>query len=249
MNNIISILFFNNKNYDQKKQLFFAVLFPFFTLFALGINELQIDNQYFDNGHITNTVTILYFLFFFCFSDSYLRKLMFVMLFLSYLGEVIFCTLLEMYEYQTAFIPLYVPFGHAIVYASGYVFAQTEQAVKKDHILKKYFTAGFILLFLSVGLLLKDLFTVILGALFFLLLKRKKWQNLYYFIAVCVIFIELVGTYFKCWRWEPKIFGLIPTANPPMGAVFIYAGGDVLLSKIVDYWKLKTTNKRIEIVV
>ena len=94
-----------------------------------------------------------------------------------------------------------------------------------------------LLLFLSLS------FPFFLCVLFFLLLKRKRWQNLYYFIALCVIFIELVGTFFGCWKWVPKIFGTISAVNPPMGAVFFYAGGDVLLAKIVAVWenkKLKT---------
>lgn len=240
MNAIINTIFFNDKNYDDKKQLFFAVCFPFFTLIALGIDSVFFKDYYFDGRQITNLLAIVYFFFFFWFSDSYLRKLMFMMVFLSYIGELIFCTLLGMYNYRTAVIPLYVPFGHAIVYASGYVYAHTKWAIRNNNFLKKYFAIGFSLLFLSVGILLDDVFSLVFGVFFFLLLKRKKWQNLYYFIAICVIFIELAGTYFQCWKWVPKTFGLIPAANPPMGAVFFYAGGDVLLSKIVDYWKSKT---------
>ncbi|MGO4772759.1 hypothetical protein ACEN2I_13945 [Flavobacterium sp. W22_SRS_FK3] len=240
MNAQIKSVFFNDKNYNAKKQLFFAICFPFFTILALGIDSVTFNENYFDGRQITNFLAILYFFFFFWFSASYLRKLMFVMVFLSYIGELIFCTLLGMYNYRTIVIPLYVPFGHAIVYASGYVYARTDWAVKNDLSLKKYFAVGFLMLFLCVGIFLKDVFSLIFGIFFFLLLKRKKWQNLYYFIAICVIFIELVGTYFQCWKWIPKTFGLIPAANPPMGAVFFYAGGDVLLSKIVDYWKSKT---------
>ncbi|WP_348797991.1 hypothetical protein [Flavobacterium adhaerens] len=220
--------------------LYFAIFFPFFTIIALGIDSVLFATYYFDARQITNILAILYFTLFFWVADTNLRKLMFVMVFLSYIGELIFCNLLKMYDYRTPIIPLYVPFGHAIVYASGYVFAHTEWAVKNDAVLKKYFAIGFLVLFLSVAIFLKDIFSLIFGVLFFWVLKRKKWQNLYYFIAVCVIFIELVGTYFQCWKWAPKTFGLIDAANPPMGAVFFYAGGDVLLSKIVDYWKSKS---------
>jgi hypothetical protein len=249
MKSILNSIFFNNKVYNVQKQLYFAVFFPFFTLLALGIDSVDFAANYFDGRQITNLLATVYFSFFFLVSDSYLRKLMVVMVFLSYIGELIFCTLLGMYDYRTVVIPLYVPFGHAIVYASGYVFAHTEWAVTNDKPLGKYFAIGFILLFLSVGILLNDIFSLIFGIFFFLLLKRKKWQNLYYFIAICVIFIELAGTYFQCWKWVPKTFGLIPAVNPPMGAVFFYAGGDVLLVKIVEYWKLKKENnflKRIE---
>lgn len=241
MNAILNTVFFNDKRHNAQKQLYFAVFFTFFTVVALGIDSVYFAENYFDGRQITNLLAIVYFSFFFLVSDSYLRKLMFVMVFLSYIGELIFCTLLGMYDYRTAVIPLYVPFGHAIVYASGYVFAHTEWAFRNDKLLKKYFAIGFLMLFLSVGIFLNDTFSLIFGVFFFLLLKRKKWQNLYYFIALCVIFIELAGTYFQCWKWVPKTFGLIPTINPPMGAVFFYAGGDVLLVKIVEFWKFKTT--------
>lgn len=237
MNDKIRLLFSSDKYFNASKQMYFAICFPFFTILALGIDSVSFDENYFNGRQITNILAILYFSFFFWYSGSYLRKLMFVMVFLSYVGELIFCTLLHMYNYRTVVIPLYVPFGHAIVYASGYVFAHTKWAISNDVVLRKCFAIGFLLLFLAVGFFLNDVFSLIFGVFFFLILKRKKWQNLYYFIALCVIFIELVGTYFQCWKWVPKTFGVIPAANPPMGAVFFYAGGDVLLSKIVDYWK------------
>lgn len=228
---------FNNEKVNGKSQLSMAFGFLFFTVLALGIDSVGFLENYFDGRTLTNFLAISYFALFFYFADSHLRKLMFVMVFLSYIGELIFCTLLEMYHYRTDVIPLYVPFGHAIVYASGYVFTHTDWAVQKGRILKKYFAIGFALLFLSVGFFLNDWFSLIFGVFFFLLLKRKKWQNLYYFIALCVIYIELLGTYFQCWAWVPKTFDAIPTANPPMGAVFFYAGGDVLLAKIVELWQ------------
>jgi hypothetical protein len=228
---------FNNEKANHKGQLFMAFGFLLFTILALGIDSVAFFRDYFDGRSITNVLGIFYFFLFFYFADSHLRRLMFVMVFLSYIGELIFCTLLGMYQYRTDAIPLYVPFGHAIVYASGYVFAHTEWAVRNDKVLKRYFVIGFGLLFLSVGFFLNDWFSLLFGVCFFLLLKRKRWQNLYYFIALCVIYIELLGTYFQCWAWVPETFDAIPTANPPMGAVFFYAGGDVLLAKIVELWQ------------
>lgn len=234
---ILNATFFNDKNYNPQKQLHFGVFFFFFTCVALAFDSVYFSKNYFDGQPIANILAVIYFSFFFLFSDSHLRKLMFVMVFLSYIGELIFCNLLGMYDYRSSHIPIYVPFGHAIVYASGYVFAHREWALQNDYLLKKYFALGFSILFLFVGIILKDIFSLIFGVFFFLLLKRKNWQNLYYFIALCVIFIELVGTYYQCWKWVPKTFGYIPAINPPMGAVFFYAGGDVLLVKIVRHWK------------
>ena len=228
---------FTNTKYNPQRQLFFAIFFTVFTIVALGIDSVAFTKMYFDARQITNVLAVSYFLLLFSASGAHLRKLMFLMVFLSYLGELIFCKLLGMYHYRTEMIPLYVPFGHAIVYASGYIFSETKWAIGHENLLRKGFAAFFVALFLLVGIFLNDRFSLIFGALFFVLLMRKRWQNLYYFIALCVIFIELVGTYFRCWTWVPKTFDAIPAANPPMGAVFFYAGGDVLLAKMANTWK------------
>lgn len=214
-------------------QLGYALCFPFLTILALGFDSVSFLENYFDGRPITTVLAILYFTGFYLSSGGHLRKLMLVMVGLSYIGELIFCKLLGMYNYRTAMIPLYVPFGHSIVYASGYVYAYTNWSTNNEHQIRKYFLYFFAVLFLCVGLFLKDYFSLLFGVLFFWLLKRKNWQNLYCFIAICVIFIELVGTYFKCWTWVPNIFGYLPASNPPMGAVFFYAGGDGLLARIV----------------
>jgi len=240
---VLKDFFFNGKNHQPKAQLFLAFFFTVFTVIALGIDSVYFAHHYFDGRIIVNVAAIGYFSLLFFTADLTLRKLMWVMVFLSYIGELIFCKLLGMYSYRTEFIPLYVPFGHAIVYASGYIFAHTNWVIKNEKPLQKIFAVFFILLFLAVGIFLNDKFSLIFGVLFFVLLKRKHWQNLYYCIALCVIFIELVGTYFQCWAWVPKTFGVILAANPPMGAVFFYAGGDVLLVKIISIWdkrKIKT---------
>lgn len=235
----LSLAIFNNTQTHSKKALWFSFLFPVFTIFALWIDSDWFENNYFRGGLLTAILAIAYFGFFFRFASSSLRKLMFVMVFLSYIGELLFCELLKMYDYRNHAIPLYVPFGHAIVYASGFVLAETSFFIKIEGRLRKLFLISFSLLFLGVGIVLNDVFSLIFGTLFFVLMRRKKWANVYYSIALCVIFIELVGTYFKCWTWVPKTFGIIPAANPPMGAVFFYAGGDVILAKMITVWENK----------
>ena len=240
---MINNCLFSEKNHNLRNQLFLAVFFTVFTMVALGIDSVFFTLNYFDARQITNFLALLYFSLLFFLYKLHLRKLMVVMVLLSYIGELIFCKLLGMYEYRTTSIPLYVPFGHAIVYASGYILSKTTWAIRNEIKLRRFFAGFFIILFLAVGIFLNDIFSLIFGVLFFILLRRKKWQNLYYYIALCDIFIELVGTFFQCWTWNPKTFGIIPASNPPMGAVFFYAGGDVLLAKIVGVWennKLKT---------
>lgn len=222
---------------ERPAQVGLALVFPLFTLLALGVDSPYFRQHYFDGRQLANVMAIGYFGLMYRLSGSYLRKLMLVMVPLSYIGELIFCKLLHMYDYSESAIPVYVPFGHAIVYASGFVYAHTAWAAKHDEKLQLFFKIFFLLLFVGAGIFLNDIFTVVSGMLFFVLLKRKRWQNLYCFIALCVIFIELAGTGYGCWSWRPEIFGMVPAANPPLGAVFFYAGGDVLLVKIVDAWQ------------
>lgn len=111
--------------------------------------------------------------------------------------------------------------------------------MRSEALLKKIFPILFVIIFLVPGFFFNDVFSLVFGICFFLILKRKRWENLYYFIALCVIYIELIGTSMQCWKWAPETFGIIPAANPPMGAVFFYAGGDVLIAKFVKLWERK----------
>ena len=174
MSKIAAFLWNDSVESKARLQFGYALCFPAFTILALGIDSVWFTQTYFDARQITNTLIVLYFLGFFMSSSGALRKLMLVMLPLSYLGELIFCSLLEMYAYRTPMIPLYVPFGHAIVYASGYVFAFTVWSVEKELHLRRYFLSFFTLLFLGVGLFLNDYLSLIFGILFFLILKRKR---------------------------------------------------------------------------
>lgn len=214
----------------------FPLLFLLITPFALYLDSVTFTKAYFDLRWLVNSCVIIFFCAFYYFSDLQLRKLMLIMVPLSYLGEWIFSKWFGWYTYRLEEIPIYVPFGHAIVYGAGYVVAGYKTVITYEVTLRKLFSIGFILLFAGVTIFVEDYFSCILGVLFFWLIYRKKWQNLYFLIALCVIYIELWGTWYGCWTWEAKIGGILPTANPPMGAVFLYGGGDVLLARIVRRW-------------
>ncbi len=231
------------ENFDRSKisKLGFWLSWWFFPFTVLA---LFFDSTYFDNQFITTILSIIFLGLLFKSADNYLRKLLFVMIFLSYLGEIIFCKILEMYAYRDFDIPLYVPIGHAIVYGCGFIMAKNTRFGPIEKKLQIFFPVFFAVLFLVVFFWFDDVFSLVFGILFFILLKRKKFHFLYYFIAFNVIFIELAGTYFGCWTWKKITLGFFQTANPPLGAVFFYAGGDILLAKIVTLWENKKTKLR-----
>ncbi len=218
---------------NQQLQRIFAYSFTPFVILILLIDSSFIAINYIDLRPLVNILTIGYFIAMLAATDTKLRKLMIIMVPLSFIGELLFANIFDFYDYRQDKIPIYVPFGHAIVYGAGYMLAR--QLVQYNNIVKKLFFIFFILIFLIAGLLLGDHLTLILGLLFFWGLRRKKWNPLYYYIALYVLVIEFAGTYFGVWVWEQYVFGYIATLNPPVGAVFLYIGGDVLLLRLVSF--------------
>lgn len=237
------------KNYISKLsgditgQRVMLCLFPFFTFFMLKLDSVSFSENHSQGQFYLNFIVFLFTLILWFFANKQLKKLIFIMIFLSYLGEIIFCKLLGWYTYRLGNIPFYVPFGHAIVFASGYILSELEILKKYDNQLKNIFIYTFFVVFVLLFFLGNDLFSLISGILFMLLIRRKRWQTLYFYIAYCVIFIELVGTYYGAWKWKSVLYKNISTLNPPLGAVFFYAGGDVLLVKIVQIYDRFILNK------
>src|SRR5690606_4296625 len=93
----------------------------------------------------------------------------------------------------------YVPFGHAIIYASGFLLSETAFSVRNDRVIRTLFIGLFAFLFVGAWLLRGDVFSLIAGALFFLLLRRKRWQTLYLFIAAHALWTEIWGAVLGCW--------------------------------------------------
>jgi hypothetical protein len=236
-----------NKTGVKAVQLWQAFMFPLFVLVSLGFDSPYFRQHFFEGRPVTTVLALLYFGFIYKTANPYLRRLILVIVPLTYIGELIFCKLLHMYDYAGVVIPLYVPVGHALVYASGFIFAHTAWAMRNDAVLKKFFKVFFVVVFACSVVLLHDYFTIIFGLLFFVVLHRKRYENLYCFVALSVLFTEVSGVLLGCWNWRATMFGVIPSGNPPMGAVFIYAGGDVLLAKIVDIWQKKQQHKKTKI--
>ncbi len=248
MKKFLSSRLFINEDPAKADMRLAGWLFILLTPLVLWLDSDFFMNTFSFNGRwLANALAVGYFIWLFYVSGTELRKLMFTMVIISYIGELIFCTLLGMYHYRTVHIPLYVPLGHAIVYASGYIYAHAAWATNNRTALKKVFPALFVLIFLIPVIIFNDIFTLIFSIFFFTILRRKQGDPLYYFIALCVIYIELLGTGLNCWKWVPETFGIIPAANPPMGAVFFYAGGDVIIAKLVKAWERRKNRPMAEI--
>jgi len=211
-------------------------IFPIVILIFLFIPELFFDSvifaDYNDHGKlITSICVIATSIYLFLKGALRLKVLMMIMVPLSWFGEVIFSEWLNLYEYRNDQIPIYVPFGHAIVYALAWALSQKSSIKKKTQDITIFILVFFIAAFSFAIFYLKDTLSILFGILFVLILLRKKLSLFYLIMSMIVLYVELVGTYFGVWKWEQSI-GILNTVNPPVGAIAIYVGGDVLLSKV-----------------
>ncbi|HEY3229211.1 MAG TPA: hypothetical protein VGJ87_08325, partial [Roseiflexaceae bacterium] len=89
-------------------------------------------------------------------------------------------------------------------------------------------------LFGGAALALHDTLSALFGALFILILYRKRGRPFYLIMGVLVLYIELVGTALGCWVWGAAPFGVLHTTNPPVGAFACYVIADILVMKIAS---------------
>lgn len=215
---------------------FFALYFALFTPIFLFLDSIYFARTFFDGRLMVDAIIVICFFIMLNIADTRLRKLMIIFVPLGYVGEVIFSHILDLYDYRLGNIPIYVPFGHAAVYGCGYMLHASKWAEANNELMKKIFFVFFVAVFSIAGLLFFDVFSIIFGFLFFYRgLRRKNWNTLYYYVAFYVLIVEFAGTYFGVWVWDDLALGFIPTANPPVGAVFFYIGADSVLLRIMRY--------------
>ncbi|PQB07967.1 hypothetical protein BST83_13030 [Polaribacter filamentus] len=200
-------------------------------LFIFMVVVLFFDSIYFSEN-VREVQNILNFLMIVGFFIMYLRavkrvqELMMYAVIIGFLGEYIFSKYLGMYTYRLANIPLYVPFGHAVLFARVFRFSKVS-LVRKYHKSIEQFFGSIIILFASIYLLFfADVFGFIMTICVFLLLwKRPKDRLFFYTMYLLVAILEIGGTAFECWKWPNTAFGIfdfLPSNNPPSGISLFY---------------------------
>ena len=157
----------------------------------------------------------------------------------SAIGEGIFSLLFGLYTYKFGMVPIYVPFGHAIMFGTGLLIAESAPVVRHEARVRwalLLFHGGLIL---GALLWLGDTLSGIFGLLAIFVLYRKRFNVFYLIMGVLVLYIEWIGTWFGCWFWHLHPFGLLSTTNPPVGAFVCYLIADLIvmrLARMVGWW-------------
>lgn len=146
---------------------------------------------------------------------------------LSALGEGLFSLVFGLYRYRLETVPLYVPFGHAILLGMAWLMVEETWVARRERtvvIALALFHGGLIF---GALLLFRDVLSLLWGVMFWFVWTRHKRRGVFLVVGVLVLYIEILGTAFGCWKWRPLAFGLVPTWNPPVGAFACYILGEL----------------------
>lgn len=146
-------------------------------------------------------------------------------------GECLFSLGFDMYEYRLGNVPVYVPPGHAIIYIVTVYFCREKFVKLNRSLLEKWFAISIFIYAFCFLVFASDIFGFVLTILTLWLLRNKPRERLFYYsMYIVVVFLEIIGTTYKCWFWPDTAFGFIDflkSANPPSGISFFYFGLDL----------------------
>lgn len=200
-------------------------------LFIAAVFLLFIDGNYFneyvfESQLMLNILMCLAFVVMLYRANPRVRKLMIIAVILGVIGEYFFSKVLGMYTYRLENVPLYVPFGHGVLYARIFRFSKAS-LVKKYHKQIESFLSTIIIIIATIYVLFfNDFFGFVMTIFIFLILWKRPKDKLFFFsMYVLVVILEIGGTAFGAWKWPNTAFGvfnLLPSNNPPSGISLFY---------------------------
>lgn len=159
------------------------------------------------------------------------RSRVFVVVVVATTAEVVFSTLLGVYDYRLGNLPLFVPAGHGLVYLAGYRFSQSRIARVHPRFFVWLAIAGALgwgILGLTNALGRVDVAGAIAVAVLVVFLIVGRAPLLYAGVFFFVAFLEVWGTWVGTWQWHEYIPGIgLMNGNPPSGAAAGYVLFDI----------------------
>ncbi len=158
----------------QRWQIGLIIGFWPIVFFALFNDSAWLNAQGFNGQFISNLTAPLYFglMLYHLRRNQRLIALAFVPF--SALGEYVFSLMLELYTYKFAAIPIYVPFGHAILLSTGLLISELAWIKQREPQLRWGLLLGHISLFIGAWLLFDDNLSVLFGLVFSLILLMYR---------------------------------------------------------------------------
>ncbi|CAA6825927.1 MAG: Unknown protein [uncultured Sulfurovum sp.] len=199
----------------------------FFPILWLG---LYLDSELINQQWITNILVFITFIWIYTQVSKQIKQLMFYGLIVALGGELLFALVFGMYTYRLENLPIYVPFGHTIIYACIYYFIKEPIILKhREKIINVLYIAMIIYSTLWF-IFANDVFGFLCLLVILVIFKRRPQTKLFFlFMFFAIVYLELVGTYYQCWYWPETWFDKVPfitSANPPSAISVFYFGFD-----------------------
>lgn len=203
---------------------------------VLLVAILSLDSAGFSVRHahgqlLATLLTLAFFFWILHGASPRLRRLMLIGVAVAGVGEVSFALLIGMYEYRLHNVPLYVPPGHAILYAAVFQLIREPWVRRHAHqvtLVCYALGACFSLVWLLIH---NDVYGCICFGVFSALIFHKRESRLFFVVMfLLVAYLELIGTWLQCWSWPPYLLNKWPaivSANPPSGISVFYMGFDI----------------------
>lgn len=219
----------------------FCVVTPLLLLAVTALDSAWLAQRFEHGQAVAAGVTLLGWAWFYRRSGARLRRVLVLGLLPATVGEVVFSLGLGMYDYRLHAVPLYVPPGHVILYATVFGLVHDGAVRQAERWLAPLLFAlggGY-----AVGwhLLVGDAFGLACwGAFAVLWLVNRPGRLFFAAMFLLVAFLEQCGTRLGCWRWPETWLGhpaLWRSGNPPGGIAVFYVAFDLACLALYFFWR------------
>ncbi|KTC83441.1 hypothetical protein [Legionella cincinnatiensis] len=196
--------------------------------------------QFISHGQdICNIISIVTYSLFLFYTREKLYWLILLMTLCGLGGEIFGSLILGLYEYRLKNIPVYIPLGHALLYAMVY-YTSRHPCIIRNKVKVKQCLAQFAFLAAFLSLFMINDVAGFLGYLTFLVVLRFRKNKLFYlFMFAMTYYLELMGTIFYTWSWY-GVTGAHPHFPPigftPSAAAILYVFVDLMINSLYFYF-------------
>lgn len=196
-------------------------------------------SPYYSNGQdISNLVMLLFYSSFLFLASRKLYWLILLMTLSGILGEIVGSLMMELYKYRFHNIPMYIPMGHAVIYACMYQLSKQPWIWRYHHAIERCLGKfAFVTSFLSL-FILRDVGGFICYIIFLGILRYRKKPLFYLLMFAMVYYTELLGTVFSTWSWYSVLGNhpdYVPIGYTPSGMAGLYILIDLVSNSIYFY--------------
>lgn len=200
-----------------------ALIFILITLGLMADQWLQPHGQW-----LVNIVVWAFFALFLFKTEKADQKKWWICLLLATLGEIVLSDLFGLYSYRENSIPLFVPPGHVLLYASGLWISQLISEKWAWPVLGLALPYAVYCAFTG-----HDQMSLVLFALWLFMFTQAQLRPLIAVMFVLALVMEILGTGLGNWQWAPTVSFLnfdLTQSNPPFAVGVLYCGLDFLVN-------------------